>query len=64
MISDMSNASLRTAINTSLLKKTMDTNEALMAKLIDGLSSGSMQTSQAVTTDSAPIKTSALDIDA
>ncbi|MFR4830935.1 MAG: putative motility protein, partial [Campylobacter upsaliensis] len=27
MISDMSNASLRTAINTSLLKKTMDTNE-------------------------------------
>ncbi|EAL53942.1 putative motility protein [Campylobacter upsaliensis] len=62
MISDMSNASLRTAINTSLLKKTMDTNEALMAKLIDGLSSGSMQTSQAVTTDSAPIKTSALDI--
>lgn len=62
MISDMSNASLRTAINTSLLKKTMDTNEALMAKLIDGLSSGSMQTSQAVTTDSALIKTSALDI--
>ena len=62
MISDMSNASLRTVINTSLLKKTMDTNEALMAKLIDGLSSGSMQTSQAVTTDSAPIKTSALDI--
>ncbi|EAI5622598.1 putative motility protein [Campylobacter upsaliensis] len=62
MISDMSNASLRTAINTSLLKKSMDTNEALMAKLIDGLSSGSMQTSQAVATDSAPIKTSTLDI--
>lgn len=62
MISDMSNASLRTAINTSLLKKSIDTNEALMAKLIEGLSSGSLQTSQAPAVDTAAIKTSTLDI--
>ncbi|MBZ7939083.1 MULTISPECIES: YjfB family protein [Campylobacter] len=39
MISDatMSNANLLTAVNTSVLKKSMDTNETLMSKLIEGM---------------------------
>ncbi|TKX32994.1 YjfB family protein [Campylobacter aviculae] len=39
MISDatMSNANLLTAVNTSVLKKSMDTNETLMGKLIEGM---------------------------
>lgn len=41
MISDatMSNANLLTAVNTSVLKKSMDTNEVLMNKLIEGMES-------------------------
>lgn len=39
MISDatMSNANLLTAVNTSVLKKSMDTNETLMSELIEGM---------------------------
>lgn len=37
MVSDVSmgNANLMTAVNTSVLKKSMDTNEALMNELIE-----------------------------
>ncbi len=43
MISDatMSNANLLTAVNTSVLKKSMDTNEVLMNELIKGMESAS-----------------------
>lgn len=39
MVSDVSmgNANLMTAVNTSVLKKSMDTNEALMNELIEGM---------------------------
>lgn len=39
MISDVKNASLMLSINTSLLKKTKDTSEALMATLLEGVTS-------------------------
>lgn len=43
MISDatMSNANLLTAVNTSVLKKSMDANEVLMNELIKGMESAS-----------------------
>ncbi|MBC5857300.1 YjfB family protein [Campylobacter jejuni] len=37
MVLDVSNANLMTAVNTSVLKKSMDTNEALMSELIEGM---------------------------
>lgn len=39
MVSDVSmgNVNLMTAVNTSVLKKSMDTNEALMNELIEGM---------------------------
>lgn len=61
MISDMSNVSLMTTINTSLLKKTMDSNEALMAELIDGLEMANSQSS-VPSSSSNPISNSNLDI--
>ena len=44
MISDVSNTNLMVAINTSVLKKSMDTNEALMSELVEGLESISQDT--------------------
>lgn len=61
MISDMSNVSLMTTINTSLLKKTMDSNEALMAELIDGLEMANPQSS-VPSNSSKPVSNSNLDI--
>ncbi len=39
MIQDTTSASLLLSVNTSLLKKTMDTSEALMATLINDAAS-------------------------
>ncbi|MBK1971103.1 putative motility protein [Campylobacter sp. TTU-622] len=61
MISDISNASLMATINTSLLKKTMDSNEALMAELINGLEAANPQGS-IPTNSSQPALNSNLDI--
>lgn len=61
MISDMSNVSLMATINTSLLKKTMDSNEALMAELIDGLEMANPQSS-VPSSSSKPVSNSNLDI--
>ncbi len=53
MVSDvsMSNANLMTAINSSVLKKSIDTNEVLMGELIEGMESVS-QTSTPQTSSS------------
>ena len=55
MISDATNASLMLSVNTSLLKKTMDTNEALMANLIEG---STLQSPSSNTSAEAPVQTS------
>lgn len=49
MISDatMNQAALMSAINTSVLKKSMDTNEALMAQLVEGMQENSSVSSNA-----------------
>ena len=55
MISDATNASLMLSVNTSLLKKTMDSNEALMATLIEGATNLKSPSSNAPV--EAPVKT-------
>lgn len=55
MISDATNASLMLSVNTSLLKKTMDSNEALMATLIEGATNLQSPSSNAAT--EAPVQT-------
>ncbi|ARJ55753.1 putative motility protein [Campylobacter cuniculorum] len=55
MISDATNASLMLSVNTSLLKKTMDTNEALMTNLIEG---ATLQTPSSNAPVEAPVQTS------
>ncbi|TEY03155.1 YjfB family protein [Campylobacter sp. US33a] len=53
MIPDMSNASLMVAVNTSVFKKAMDANEAAMAQLLEGLTSGTNTSSTPAVSSSA-----------
>ncbi|EAI5456017.1 YjfB family protein [Campylobacter jejuni] len=54
MVSDVSmgNANLTTAVNTSVLKKSMDTNEALMNELIEGMEGVSQASAPQVSSSS------------
>lgn len=48
---DLSIANLFTAIHTSVLKKSMDTNEQLAAKLIEGMQEQSQKTTNSTNSD-------------
>ena len=46
MVSGASSLDLLTTINTTLLKKTMDTNEALMGKMLEDMSAATQSVSK------------------